>query len=50
MKKKLIANDLLQSLQEASSMEQGQRTPVGAAARLLEILSKDAQIADDLAS
>lgn len=30
--------------------EQGQRTPDGAAARLLEILSKDTSIADDLAS
>jgi DNA-binding transcriptional regulator YiaG len=30
--------------------EQGQRTPDGAAARLLEILSKDAHIAEELAS
>lgn len=30
--------------------EQGQRTPDGAAARLLEVLSKDQSIADDLAS
>lgn len=30
--------------------EQGQRTPDGAAARLLEVLSKDTQIADELAS
>lgn len=29
--------------------EQGQRTPDGAAARLLEILSKDSHIADELA-
>jgi putative transcriptional regulator len=105
MKKKRIANDLLQSLQEAVAMEkgelksrettrklsrpapkwskkdikklreevfhmsqplfasllnvkpatvraweQGQRTPDGAAARLLEVLSKETHIADDLAS
>lgn len=30
--------------------EQGQRTPDGAAARLLEILSNDVDIADELAS
>lgn len=30
--------------------EQGQRTPDGAASRLLEILSKDVHIADELAS
>lgn len=30
--------------------EQGQRTPDGAAARLLEILAKDESIAEDLAS
>ena len=30
--------------------EQGQRTPDGAAARLMEILSKDVEIADELAS
>lgn len=30
--------------------EQGQRTPDGAAARLLEVLSKDQSIADELAS
>lgn len=30
--------------------EQGQRTPDGAAARLLEVLSKDQSIADKLAS
>ena len=30
--------------------EQGQRTPDGAAARLLEILSKDHEIAEELAS
>ncbi len=105
MKKKRIADDLLQSLQEAVAMEkgklkgreitrrlskpapkwskkdikklreevfhmsqplfasllnvkpatvraweQGQRTPDGAAARLLEVLSKETHIADDLAS
>jgi putative transcriptional regulator len=30
--------------------EQGQRTPDGAASRLLEILSKDTQLAEELAS
>lgn len=30
--------------------EQGQRTPDGAAARLLEVLSNDVEIADKLAS
>lgn len=50
MSQPLFASLLNVKTATVRAWEQGQRTPDGAASRLLEILSKDIQIADDLAS